>query len=179
MDATAMLWSTHRGYPLRLFEGHKKDVACVRFHPNCNVLATGSDDRTLRIWDLRSGERARVFRGHGEGVRCIAIAPNGRVAASGGDDGKVFLWDLPEGRKLGEMEFVHSKPVISLDFSDDGGMLVSGSMDCSISLWDVRRQEGLATPLRRFFTKNVPVSFLRFTPRNLLIASGVFRFAGS
>jgi len=173
MDTTARLWTTHRGVPVRLFAGHRKDVNCVRFHPNCNMVATGSDDQTLRIWDIQSGDAARLFRGHKGGVRCVAMAPNGRVAASGGDDGKIFLWDLPEGKRIGEMRYGHDRPVLSLDFSDDGGMLASGSMDCSMCLWDVRRPEGWAKPLKKFSSKNTHISFVKFTSRNLVLASGV------
>jgi len=175
LDTTARLWSTHRGHPLRIFAGHRSDVQCVRFHPNSNVVATGSLDCTVRLWDVQSGDAARLFRGHTGGVRAVAVAPNGRLAASGGADGNVILWDLPEGKMIKSFKG-HSKDILTLSFSDDGGTLASGSQDCSVCIWNVRSSAGDSTaPLKRFFTKNTPVSFLRFTPRNLLLASGVYR----
>mmetsp|Transcript_30904 Transcript_30904/g.60469 ORF Transcript_30904/g.60469 Transcript_30904/m.60469 type:complete len:330 (-) Transcript_30904:147-1136(-) len=174
-DRTARLWCTHKPYPLRIFAGHRNDVECVRFHPNSNVIATGSQDETVRLWDLQTGDAARLFRGHKTSIRSLAMAPNGRLAASGGEDGTIFLWDLPEGKKIASLSGAHKGPILSLDFSDDGGMLASGSMDCTVALWDIKTHQGLAKPIKCFPTKSIPVSFLRFTPRNLLLASGVYR----
>lgn len=56
---------------------------CVRFHPNCNYIATGSSDKTCRLWDVQSGEPARLFTGHSAGVSTLAISPDGRFLASG------------------------------------------------------------------------------------------------
>lgn len=36
----------------------------LRFHPNCNYIATGSCDKTVRLWDITSGQCVRVFTGH-------------------------------------------------------------------------------------------------------------------
>ncbi len=174
LDRTARLWVTEREYPVRVFAGHDADVDSVIFHPNCNLVATGSLDKTVRVWDVQSGEAARLFRGHTKGVRCLAISPNGRVAASGAGDNSVILWDLPEGKQIARLEG-HGKDVLSVAFSDDGGTLATGGQDNTICLWDVKRADGLAKPLRRFQTKSTPVSFLRFTKKNLLLASGVFR----
>ncbi len=41
-DRTARLWSTDKIYPLRIFAGHLSDIDTLKFHPNCNYLATGS-----------------------------------------------------------------------------------------------------------------------------------------
>jgi len=179
LDMTARLWSTHRGYPLRIFAGHRSDVQCVQFHPNANVLATGSADETVRVWDIQSGDCARLFRGHGAEIRVLKVAPNGRAAVSGDCKGRVILWDLPEGKMIAKLEGVHSKDILALDFSNDGGMLAVGSMDCSISLWDIRTHNGLKAPLTKFYTKNAPVTHLNFTPRNLLVAAGVYRVNAS
>ena len=86
MDRTARLWSCDSVYPIRVFAGHNSAVdvrpnlkgpctlctplpapcpapQVVRFHPNCNYLATGSSDRTCRLWDVQSGQCVRLFPG--------------------------------------------------------------------------------------------------------------------
>ena len=86
MDKTARLWSCDSVYPIRVFAGHNSAVdvrpppvrslyslhtpprpcpapQVVRFHPNCNYLATGSSDRTCRLWDVQSGQCVRLFPG--------------------------------------------------------------------------------------------------------------------
>ncbi len=50
MVRSARLWHLEYTHPLRVYAGHERDVDAVRFHPNCNYLATGSVDRTVRLW---------------------------------------------------------------------------------------------------------------------------------
>jgi transcription initiation factor TFIID subunit 5 len=53
--AHALCRAPRRSAPLRLMVGHQGDVDVVRWHPNCQYLATGSCDRTVRLWDVASG----------------------------------------------------------------------------------------------------------------------------
>ena len=50
MDRTAKLWHLEYTHPLRVFAGHEQDVDVVKFHPNCNYIATGGSDKTIRLW---------------------------------------------------------------------------------------------------------------------------------
>ena len=60
MDRTAKLWQMERAYPLRIYRGHESDVDVVKFHPNCNYLATGSNDKTLRLWSHADAKMVRI-----------------------------------------------------------------------------------------------------------------------
>lgn len=153
---------------------------CALCHSN--YVATGSADSTSRLWDVQTGECVRLFVGHalGTGVRSLAMDPEGRYMASGGEDGKVLLWDLGTGRQV-ESYDAHSGPVTALDYSADSEMVASGSMDCAINLMETKRAAvttaaagRAAQPLRTYKTKRTPVQFLSFTPRNLLLAAGIF-----
>ena len=50
MDRTAKLWHMEYTHPLRVYAGHEQDVDVVKFHPNCNYIATGGSDKTIRLW---------------------------------------------------------------------------------------------------------------------------------
>jgi len=175
-DGTARLWCTNHVSPLRLFVGHVGDVDVVRFHPNCNYLATASSDSTARLWDVQSGECVRCLVGHDGAVRSLCMDPEGRYMASGGEDGRVIVWDLGSGRMISDQK-LHQQPVTALDYSADASIIASGSSDQSIKLIEAKKKrpsQGGTDVLRSFHTKSTPINFLSFTPRNLLLAAGVF-----
>ncbi len=57
---------------------------CVKFHPNCNYVATGSSDRSIRLWEVNSGSCVRIFTGHYGAIYSLAFSPDGRILASAG-----------------------------------------------------------------------------------------------
>ena len=61
MDRTAKLWHLEYTFPLRVYAGHEKDVDVVRFHPNCNYLATAGADKTVRLWTHADAKMVRRF----------------------------------------------------------------------------------------------------------------------
>ena len=57
---TAHIWNMNQHYPLRILVGHEGDVDCVKFHHNCNYIATGGADRSVRLWDMSVGSQVRM-----------------------------------------------------------------------------------------------------------------------
>ena len=53
--------STDRTQPLRIFSDALADVECISFHPNCNYIVGGNNDRYIRVWDVVSGACVRTF----------------------------------------------------------------------------------------------------------------------
>jgi len=55
-----------------------------------------------------------------------------------GEDASVMLWDLGSGKLLKKM-VGHKSTIYSLDFSKESSILVSGSADGTVRLWDVKK----------------------------------------
>jgi hypothetical protein len=75
-DATARLWCTERHVPLRLFAGHvAANVNCVEWHPNCNYIVTGCDDRTgmPQIWQKNSQTQINTFCPTESLISCVSF----------------------------------------------------------------------------------------------------------
>ncbi|XP_038222053.1 transcription initiation factor TFIID subunit 5 [Zerene cesonia] len=189
-DRTVRLWATDHHQPLRIFAGHLSDVDCVQFHPNSNYIATGSSDRTVRMWDCLTGTQVRIMTGHKRTIFTLSFSVCGRWLASGGGGGEIIVWDISTGSPTAALPLFHSAPITTLAFSRDGAILSSGSLDCTIKLWDFvaitdesTNDDNNATGsapkeekflLRSFATKNSPLKNLHFTRRNLLLAVGSY-----
>ncbi len=88
----------------RVLEGHKETVTSVAFSPAFSpyseVIASGSNDKTVRIWDLKTGELKRTLEGFMDEVKSIAFSSNGRILACVSWNGNVRLWNMISGELL-------------------------------------------------------------------------------
>ena len=98
VDHTACIWTT-TGRKLHSLEGHTDRLRTVCFSPDNNLLATGSEDRTVRIWEVESGKCLQVLAGFAERVWSVAFAPDGTLAC-GCEDGTIWLWEAHTARLL-------------------------------------------------------------------------------
>jgi transcription initiation factor TFIID subunit 5 len=175
---------------VRIFCGHtSSNVNCVDWHPNCNYVVTGGDDKTVRMWDIQTGRPVRLLDGCAAGINAVKVAPGGRYVAGADYGGTVHLWDLSTGKKVtqfcapgrpergngqGEHNVVHR-----LGFSACGAALAAGGDGCVVQIWDVRRDAVADKPLirapaRQFPTKRTILLDLFYTRRNLLMSAGKY-----
>lgn len=121
--------------PLRKLVGHQGEVDTVAWHPNCNLILSGSGgDRTVRLWDVREGKACRIMPKATAGVSKVVCSPDGTTVASGTVDGSVQLWDLRSAQSLCTLTG-HKSSVVSMSFSRAGQLLATGGTDCSMCLW--------------------------------------------
>ena len=52
----ARLWDAATGQEKLTLTGHQDAVLSVRFSPNGQTIASGSDDKTIRLWDVATGQ---------------------------------------------------------------------------------------------------------------------------
>lgn len=49
------------GLILQTLSGHGDRVLCVSYHPDGQLLASGSADETVRVWDLTTGVCVQII----------------------------------------------------------------------------------------------------------------------
>jgi len=142
-DRTVRRWSrAHDAHDARdawrcthVLQGHTASVLALA-QPRPGVVWSGSRDRTIREWDLTGGT-SRVVASLGGAVLCLETIGEDSVAA-GTADAKIVLFTSERERVLAG----HRGWVWSLASLGDG-LLVSGSEDGTIRLWDLASGECL------------------------------------
>jgi WD40 repeat protein len=138
---------------LRIEAGmHTSVIKRIGLSEDGQLLATGSDDKTVRLWALPEGRLVRTIRppidiGNGGKIFAVALSPDGKTVAVGGWDANyqfqgdpiyVYLFDVDTGalqRHLGPVPNV----VLHLRFSRDGHKLMAGlARNNGVRLWEVK-----------------------------------------
>ena len=101
-------------------------------------FVTWSADRTLRVWTFEDGRLGLLgaLRGHTDEVLCCDA---GRFAVSGSADGTVRLWDVNSYKELARLEGQGAVTAVKISPAGFEGpiVVVFGSQDCSVSLWEI------------------------------------------
>src|SRR5262249_25184408 len=147
-DRTVRLWDLAKRKTRRTLKGHSDFVTALRFL-GPSTLLTCSHDRTVRLWEVRTGKKQRLFR-TGESMISVAVAPDGKsFVALGGLWGRRGLksacrrWQTAGLKKLSPLG-EHDEPIGGVEFSPDGRLLITGSADRTVRVWDLATGARLA-----------------------------------
>lgn len=124
-------------------------VACC-FSPCSQMFVSGCTLGDLRLWGVDGTALCVQKDAHDLGVTCCSFAPSFKVdggslefrLASCGQDSQLKIWIVSQREgKAHSMKLLHtlssqSAPVLSCVFSSDGALVVSGSVDKSVAIYD-------------------------------------------
>jgi WD40 repeat protein len=156
--------------------------ACVAFHPEGKLLASGHSRGTIRIWDLALGKQTRQLRGEQSHISALAFSPDGRYLASANMFGSgevtkenrtIYLWEVASGKQIRALEG-HEGAVFGIAFSPDGKLLASGTGNrwehtgYTVRLWEI----ATGMERERFLGHGAPVMSVAFSRDGRKLASG-------
>ena len=172
-DATIKLWDLGSQLEVGVLRGHTSWVNALLHLPERDWLASGSADNTVLLHCPATRTIVGVVTGHAEPVHALALLPRERQLASGSADGTVKLFSIPTTAETsqrhaavqtsvdtgeerwsaaairpccsstlsGHTDSVRAIVCISTFGSD---LLVSGSKDGTIRLWESTQATALA-----------------------------------
>jgi len=151
-------------------------------------VVTGSTDKTCRLFDIQRGSAVRLYTGHTAPITSVEISPDGRLLATASEDSTVHVYDLNSAKPLKSFKaHTPGSSIYSLSFSKCSSVLLSGGSDCTVRVWDVKRNnpvmntgttgpQGGSDLLATYHTKQTPVYKLDFTAANVACAAGAYTF---
>ncbi|KAF9115949.1 hypothetical protein BGX27_005641 [Mortierella sp. AM989] len=152
--------------PLQIHWHDKQPIYSAHFEPGPKGrLATAGGDGNVRIWkvvkdkekDSTHMEFLSSLNRHTAAVNVVRFSPTAECLASAGDDGNIILW-RPSETKEAVSRFVESdeeeyeretwrvqsmmrgslSDIYDLAWSPDGRFIISGSIDNTARIWDVK-----------------------------------------
>jgi Prp8 binding protein len=154
--------------PLIELDGHSSEVFVARFDMSGRFVASGSSDRKIFVWDsFTDYHNDSVFVGHNGAIIDIQWSRDSSMLYSASSDMHIGCWDLEHQTRV-RRYIGHEAIVNTIDISKRGEeILVSGSDDSSIGIWDPRVKNAAS-----HIQSQYPITALALSPTGHEIYSG-------
>ena len=151
---TAVMFDVQQGGIRRVFQ-HENRVRSVSLSADGKLALSGSEDGNAKLWNTDTGELLQTIT-HNNEVGLVKLSPKGDLALSVSQYDKAVVWRTADGSMVGELD-VHSFALQrgltfqAAAFSDDSGLLLTGTSDRVVQLWNtasLKRKETWTVPKR-------------------------------
>ncbi|XP_055948151.1 ribosome biogenesis protein WDR12 homolog [Argiope bruennichi] len=186
-DETAILWQWNERSNavdcIHVCKGHARSVDCVDVNASTNRFATGSYDQMLKIWsadnetenaggdddkkrfksdNLKTKVKTPLMTlsGHTDGISGVQWIDTNEIATCSLDC-TLRIWDAELGGMKHQLN--GSKAFLGMSYSPISRLIVSGSSDRHVRLWDPRTKDG--TLVKSVFSShNLWITSLAWSP---------------
>ncbi|CAB3367576.1 Hypothetical predicted protein [Cloeon dipterum] len=161
---------------------HKGSIYCMAWTPLGDLMATGSNDKTVKLMRFNSetsnleGQEIELTM-HDGTVRDLCFIEDSSNKSSllisgGAGDCKIYVTDCATGTPFQALSG-HSGHILSL-YTWGGAMFVSGSQDKTVRFWDLRTRGcvNMVTPATAPGNRGSPVAAICVDPSGRLLVSG-------
>ncbi|CCT61110.1 hypothetical protein [Plenodomus lingam JN3] len=136
-DGVVKVWDIRGGYTTHTFHGHSGVVSALHFFELTQVDSEAAQNEKKRKRKQSRQEQVESDQGGGEAQIQYRLA-------SGAEDGKIRIWDLHKRKSTAVLDS-HVSVVRSLRYSPEEKVLVSGSRDKTLIIWDSNRWKAQRT----------------------------------
>lgn len=142
LDGKLIIWDIATGNKTQIIPLLSAWVMSCTLSPTGNFVASGGMDNACTVHDLNNRDAngvAKVCRellGYEGFLSCSRFLEDGQLLTGSGDM-KVMHWNLDTGDVVHEW-FGHSGDVATMSLSPDKSCFLTGSVDRTVKLWDLR-----------------------------------------
>ncbi|KAI5951660.1 PFS2 [Candida jiufengensis] len=126
-----------------IMQAHENPILSLKYSNNDDWLLSGDQNGQIKYWQPNFNNVNNIAA-HSNGIRDIAFSPNDSKFLSCGDDSMIKIWNFNNGKEERTLTG-HNWEVKSADWHKDLGLIVSGSKDNLVKLWDPRVSECITT----------------------------------
>jgi WD40 repeat protein len=134
-DGKIRIWDTASGEVLQQWAAHEQRIRTLAFSPDAARLASAGEDRHVRIWQVAEGKEQFNVDNSGGKVMALCFCGPTRLAI-GGSGNLVRVWDLTAQQFTANFAG-HTGSIAALACDPQAKLLVSGSFDTTIRLWQL------------------------------------------
>ena len=192
LNPVIQLWDmqTHSKHSTFTLNNRTNAISELAFTDDNKTLVSLVMLGKIILWDVKTGKNTfHDIVGSIHLNKTAAISQNGKIFAIGEENGKINLWDIKKRKKSATLKGhsslfkgdslpaaavseIFNQPqyaeIWELAFSSDGLMLVSGSSDHTIQIWDIKKRKRLAT----FKGHEDAITSVAFSTDGKLVAAG-------
>ncbi|CAH1799827.1 unnamed protein product [Owenia fusiformis] len=147
-DSIVRIWNTRNANDpyIQSMEHHTDWVNDVVLCCGGRTLISASSDTTVKVWNAHKGFCMSTLRTHKDYVKALAYAKDREQVASAGLDRAIFLWDVNTLTALTASNNTvttsslngNKDSIYSLGMNQPGTVIVSGSTEKVLRVWDPR-----------------------------------------
>ena len=152
---------------------HRSALRALAVTDDANALVFAFEDKTVVFWNVTKKERILRLRDPEDTVLSIAVSQDKRWVVSGSDNGFIGLWDMSSRSKEQLVLRCHQGPVSCVTLSSEKCLVISGSRDKTVRVWNVWQWEVTTTPEDPSLKQEEKVTAIDVSKSGDLIAVGL------
>ncbi|KHN99670.1 protein PFS2 [Metarhizium album ARSEF 1941] len=126
-----------------IMQAHDSAIRALEYSHSDDWLISGDHDGLIKYWQPNFNN-VKSINAHSDPIRDLAFSPNDSKFVSASDDSTLKIFDFALGQMESKLEG-HGWDAKSVDWHPTKGLLVSGSKDHLVKLWDPRTTRCLTT----------------------------------
>ncbi|CAL3971269.1 hypothetical protein PZA11_007801 [Diplocarpon coronariae] len=144
-DGRINVWDLTAGRKkIREYETKGSFGMCIDMSRDGRYTASGHENGGVYVFNNETGRMLYSLPGLVKPVRTVSFSPAASRLAAAGDARVIALFDVQHGEQVANLSG-HQAWVFSVDWSDTGEYLLSGSFDGKVKVWSVDQKTCVAT----------------------------------
>lgn len=143
-------------------------IRSVQFSEDGAYCITSGSNKKVKLWNPYKSILLKTYAGHGNEVMDACSSCDQSQIASCSVDKSIIVWDVMAGTPVRRLR-CHTGIVTTVRFNEMSTIIISGSQDNSVMLWDVRSRA--LTPIQVLPDAKDSISTVRISNHEILAAS--------